>query len=258
MRSNATDRPERAPFAICSFREWQDAPLPPLLEAIRAAAVEALGGQELEPWRPGEPVVEALRSWTGRVRSLLVVLDQFEDYFLYHPDEDGEGSFFVEFPHIVNEPNLRVNFLLSIREDSWAKLDRFEGRIPRLFVNYVRVEHLDLEAAREAIEEPVAEWNRRLPSDKQPYTVEPELVQTVIEAAATGGLAQVVTEPGLGSASADAVEAPFLQLVMERLWRAAVASGSHELTLGRLQELGGAQRIVENHLLEALGSSHPS
>ena len=30
--------------------------------------------------------------WTERVRPLLVVLDQFEDYFLYHPDEDGEGT----------------------------------------------------------------------------------------------------------------------------------------------------------------------
>ncbi len=46
-------------------------------------------------------------------------------------------------PRIVNDPNLRVNVLLSIREDAWAKLDRFEGRIPSLFANYLRVEHLD-------------------------------------------------------------------------------------------------------------------
>ena len=31
----------------------------------------------------------------------------------------------------------------SIREDALAKLDRFEGRIPALFANYLRVEHLD-------------------------------------------------------------------------------------------------------------------
>ena len=49
-----------------------------------------------------------------------------------------------------------MNFVLSIREDAWAKLDRFEGRIPRLFANYVRVEHLDRDAAREAIEGPIA------------------------------------------------------------------------------------------------------
>jgi hypothetical protein len=36
-------------------------------------------------------VVRSLRAWTRRVRTLLIVLDQFEDYFLYHPDEIGEG-----------------------------------------------------------------------------------------------------------------------------------------------------------------------
>jgi WD40 repeat protein len=261
VRANAIEGSERAPFAICSFSAWRDDPLPALVETIRASVVEALGGQEPEPWQPGEPLVETLRAWTGRVRTLLVVLDQFEDYFLYHPDEDGEGSFFVEFPKIVNEPNLRVNFLLSIREDSWAKLDRFEGRIPRLFVNYVRVEHLDRVAARKAIEEPVAEWNRQLPSEELPYTVEPQLVETVINAAATGGLtlaasggpAALEPEP----VAADAVEAPFLQLVMERLWRETVSAGSHGLTLALLEQLGGARRIVENHLLEALAALTP-
>jgi len=255
VRENAARQPERAPFAICVFQGWQDDPLPALAEAIRASAVEALGGEELPPWRPSEPFVEMLRDWTERVRTLLVVLDQFEDYFRYHPDEDGEGTFATEFPRIVNDPNLRVNFVVSIREDAWAKLDRFEGRIPRLFANYVRVEHLSREAAREAIEGPVDEWNRRLPPDGEPYTVEPELVEAVIDAAAAGELAagEGTEVAVLDAARADAIEAPFLQLVMERLWRATVEVGSRELTRARLDELGGAQRIVENHLLEALG-----
>ena len=61
----------------------------------------------------------------------------------------------------MNDPNLRVHFLLSIREDSLAKLDRFKGQIPRLFANYVRIEHLNRAAARRAIEGPIEEWNRR-------------------------------------------------------------------------------------------------
>jgi septal ring factor EnvC (AmiA/AmiB activator) len=55
----------------------------------------------------------------------------------------------------------------------------------------------------------------------------------------------------------DRVEAPFLQLVLERLWRDTVADGAHVLTLARLEALGGARRIVENHLLEALGRLTP-
>ena len=97
------------------------------------------------------------------MRPLLVVLDQFEDYFLYHAAEDGEGTFAVEFPRLVNEPNLRVNFMLSLREDAWAKLDRFEGRIPRCSRTTSASSTSTARRRGTAIEGPVAEWNRRLP-----------------------------------------------------------------------------------------------
>src|SRR5262249_43976942 len=88
------------------------------------------------------------------------------------------------------------------------------------------------------------------------YGIEPALVDAVVEAAASGRLALAATGNGelTEGAAADRVETPFLQLVMERLWRATVAAGVHTLTTRRLADLGGAQRIVENHLLESLGS----
>jgi WD40 repeat protein len=253
---NAESAPERAAFAIAVFRGWRDEPLKVLMEEIRLSVLEAAPGDELEPWQPGEDPVETLRGWTERARKLLVVLDQFEDYFLYHPNERGEGTFDGEFPRIVNEPNLRANFLVSIREDAWAKLDRFEGRVPQLFANYVRVEHLEPEGAREAVEGPVAEYNRRLPADDEEFTIEPELVDAVVAAATASG-------PGVADggdvmpATTDQVETPFLQLVMERLWRVTVDSGGRALTLATLVELGGAQRIVETHLVDALGALAP-
>jgi WD40 repeat protein len=245
----------RAPFTICVFSGWRDDPLPGLMETIRKGAAEALGGGDLAPWSPGEDVADALRGWTEKVRTLLVILDQFEDYFLYHPEEEGPGTFAEEFPKLVNDENLRVHFLVSIREDALAKLDRFKGSIPRLFANYVRVEHLDRSAAHRAIEGPVEEWNRRH-GDEPPYTLEPGLVDAVIDASANGELALVRngTRPTTAPRTDGGVEAPFLQLVMERIWRDAAAAGEHDLTVARLEALGGPQRIVENHLLEALGA----
>ena len=259
--ANAVDRDgEQVPYAICVFREWRDDPVPLLMAAIEAALTEALGGHDVEAWKPGEPLVDALTRWTKDVRTILVVLDQFEDFFLYHGDEDGAGAFAREFPAIVNEPNLRVNFLISIREDAWAKLDLFEGRIPRVFANYVRVEHLSRDAAREAIERPIAEWNRRLPPGEQPYTLDGALVEAVLDAAVASGLplTRAGDVPDGRSSGAEQIEAPFLQLVMERVWRATVEAGSRELTNSRLEQLGGARRVVENHLLEALGALTPS
>jgi hypothetical protein len=54
----------------------------------------------------------------------------------------------------MNRADLRISFLISIREDVLAKLDAFKGRIPNLFDNYLRIEHLDRDA-RQAIEMPL-------------------------------------------------------------------------------------------------------
>jgi WD40 repeat protein len=257
--TRASAQPDQVPFAICTIAAWRDDPLLTLMNATQDAACEALGRSADARWQPGKSVVRSLRAWTRRVRTLLIVLDQFEDYFLYHPDEFGEGTFAGELPAIVNEPNLRVNFLLSVREDAWAKLDRFKGSIPRVFANYVRVDHLSRKGAEDAIRRPIEEWNRRLPHDEQPYSVDEALVETVIEAAADGGLAlaHAGAHADGGARAGEHVEAPFLQLVMERLWRATVEAGSHDVAVARLEQLGGAQRIVENHLLEALGTLAP-
>jgi WD40 repeat protein len=256
LRVARTAPEERAPFAVCVFSAWRDDPLRGLMETIRASVAEGLGSGEVA-LDPRDSATETLSSWTEHVRTLLVILDQFEDYFLYHPDEDGPGTFAGELPTIVNDPDLHVHVLLSIREDGLAKLDRFKGAIPRLFANYVRVPHLDRAAARRAIEGPVEVWNRRSPGDP-PFELEPRLVDAVVDAATIGRLALVRsgsdTEVVGGG---ERVEAPFLQLVMERLWRATADTGSHSLTVAGLASLGGPQQIVENHLLEALDTLTP-
>jgi hypothetical protein len=234
------------PFAVCVVRSWLGDPVATLLEAAREA-LQPLDGPSATP-------LETLRAWTEQAGTLLVVLDQFEEYFQYHQrEESGDRlrGFAGLLAGIVNDPGLAVNVLLSIREDAWAKLDRFEGHVPLLFANYLRIDHLDAEAAGEAIEGPIAAWNRLLPAAAAPYDIEPALMTAVL-AAARGGLA------GDETAASDRIEAPFLQLVLERLWRDTVDAGEHELTLERLEALGGARRIVENHLNDALARLTPA
>ncbi len=258
--ANATARAEQVPIAICSFRDWREHPLPALMNAMHDAVCKASGADSGASWQPGTSVVETLRSWTQAVHTLLVVLDQFEDYFLYHGGESGEATIADALPAIVNEPNLGVNVLLSIREDAWAKLDLFEGRIPRLFGNYVRVEHLNRTGAREAIVRPVEEWNNQLAPGEHRYTLEPALVDAVLDAAASGDLALTHEDSRADptASSTEEIEAPYLQLVMDRLWRATLVANSRELSVARLEELGGPQQIVEHHLLEALGALTPA
>ena len=195
----------------------------------------------------------AAPSWTEQARTLLVVLDQFEDYFLYHPNERGEETFDGQFPQIVNEANLRVNSRL-LREDAWAKLDRFEGRVPQLFANYVRIEHLDRAGARNAVEGLIVEYNRLLPAGEAEYIIEPGARRR----GRRGGIDERSRpRPGRERGAAG-----------QRRGRDAVPAARDGATLARdrrgrwsrahagdFVQLGGAQRIVETHLVDASARS---
>ncbi len=255
------DEGDREPvrFAVAVFSSWTDAPLHGLAAAV-AASVEEATGEPVQAWTPGTPLADAFAGWLGPVGSLLIVLDQFEEYFLYHPHDDGPGTFAGEFVDIVTRADLRVNFLVSLREDGLAKLDRFKGRIPRLFDNYLRVGHLDLTAARRAVEGPLAEYNRRLPAGAQPAAIDEDLVETVLTQvrtrdAALDGPDGPPPESADAATATDRVETPLLQLVMQRLWAAAAADGTPHLRLATLSDsLGGTERIVYRHLEDALAT----
>jgi hypothetical protein len=124
------------------FNSWQIDPARGLKDAV-LAALAAIGGAELPSKDRGQqllPLAEFLDSCAERSgRRLMIVLDQFEEYAFYHPEDNTFGR---EFPPATCLGNLSVSFIVSLREDSLATLDRFEGRIPTLFDSYRRIEHL--------------------------------------------------------------------------------------------------------------------
>jgi WD40 repeat protein len=244
-------------FVAVYFNRWSDDPLTGLTRCIHESARPFLGEVE-EPEIGSRGLAETIDGWTRILDAdLLIILDQFEEYFLYHPDDGGEGSFAVEFPRAVERADLRVSFLVAIREDALARLDRFKGRIPNLFDNYLRTRHLDAAAARAAIEKPLEAYNRLVAAD-EPFTAEPELVQMVLDQVQIGKVVLGAVGRGVVEKSTDQdvtgqqIETPYLQLVLTRLWREEVGAGSHTLRAETLRRLGGAQQIVHTHLDEAL------
>jgi tetratricopeptide (TPR) repeat protein len=242
-------------FGIVTFRTWRDDPLAGLEHAI---------GKEIGRPVAGTTFSDRLVNGTEAVAGdLLIILDQFEEYFLYHATADGDGTFAVEFPRVVNRPDLRVSFLVSMREDSIAKLDFFKGRIPNLFDNYLRIDHLERSQARDAIVRPVEEFNRQQPAGTPPMRIDPALVDTVLNQVTRGRVAIAGTGKGrlgrgTGAQSDDArVETPYLQLVLTRLWQEETAAGSRELRASTLERLGGAGHIVATHLDAALAALTP-
>ena len=174
------------------------------------------------------------------------ILDQFEEYFLYHERDE----FADELAAAIREPGLRANFLLGLREDALAKLDAFKGRIPNLFANYLRLDHLDTEGGRAAILGPIERYNELT---GETVEVEPELVEAVLDQVAAGEVDVGRSGRGGVEKDEDRIEAPYLQLVLERLWQVERERGSSVLRLATLRELGGAESIVRAHLERALG-----
>lgn len=182
---------------------------------------------------------------------LMIIFDQFEEYFLYHPENTGSGSIAYEFANAVKARHLPVNFLISIREDSLDKLDHFKGLIPNLFSNYWRLQHLDYEGAKSAIIKPLAEYNR-LYKHNTIKDIEPELIDMIIEQVKVGKV--LIGETGIGKVASQKepenirIETPFLQIVLTRLWQEELQNNSAVLRKGTLEDLNGAENIINAHL----------
>jgi WD40 repeat protein len=191
-----------------------------------------------------EAVVRLHDTWSGSTDDVLdevadvpeayLILDQFEEYFLYHSDDVSPDGLLHDLPELLRSS--RVNVLMSLREDSLARLDAFKAQIPAVFANQLRLEHLDRNAARSAIVGPLDRWNE-LTGER--VEIEPQLVEAVLN--------DVTRDAGR-------IEAPYLQLVLERIWEAERGVGSATLRVETFRRLGGAETIVSDHLEGALES----
>jgi WD40 repeat protein len=232
--------PER-PLVVV-FSSWANAPETALAAAVAGAAgVEAQGSL-------AETLHEAVRA---RGEAYLI-LDQAEELFLYH------GEALVEqLPMLVNSEDLHAHVLLSIREDALARLDVFKRRLPDVLGNYLRLDRLDRAAARSAITGPIGRFNELVPGTGA--SIEPALVEAVLDEVAEGRIDHDGGAAATAGAGVDQrrVETPYLQLVLERLWHVEQGCGSSRLRRETLDQLGGAQRIVAEHLEDALAGLRP-
>jgi WD40 repeat protein len=226
---------------VVVFDHWSDDPV----ASLRAAVRDATGDRSTDGLF--EAVSEAQRS-----RDVYLILDQAEEYFVYNGDGVGFDS---DLARLVAEP-VRVNVLLSLREDSLARLDQFKPQIPSVYANSLRLDRLDRNAARAAIIGPIGRWNELM---AERVEIETPLVESVLDGVAAGRIEQ--HGGGLGGAEvngrAPAVEAPYLQLVMQRVWEVERAAGSTRLRAETLEKLGGARRVVADHLEGAVDALTP-
>lgn len=241
-------------LAVVAFRNWQG---DNFLANLKADLVAAVGNNLGKPVAADLtlPLDELIQQCSSMLRGpVFFILDQFEEYFLYHPESRGKNDFDAELARAINRQEVDASFVLSMREDGLSKLDRFQGRIPNLLNNLLRLEHLCRQAARDAICKPLDEYNRRLTNGALPVAIEPSLVNALLDELKAGKVTLELAGQGhikraQSEAEADArIETPFLQMVLRRLWQQEQNENSHRLRKSTLEKLGGPENIARTHL----------
>ncbi|HKD95083.1 MAG TPA: hypothetical protein VKB43_10300 [Gaiellaceae bacterium] len=212
---------EQSAAPVVVHDAWAEDPAARLINSVHAECGE-LGATA--------GLVDTVAAAAQQNGELHLLLDNFEEYMLYH---GLEGPLSTALPELLRRPGLRVNVLLALRDDALAELDDFAGRIPELFSNLLRLDRLDRNAGRAAILGPLVRYSELA---GESFTAEDALVEAVLDEASTD----------------HGVEAPYLQLVLERLWDRERETGSRELRLSTFRAIGGARAVVREHVQGAL------
>jgi hypothetical protein len=240
MRKLAGDSLTRRRAVTVVFSSWKDDPLHDLAVTI-GQAIEPYLARHREPRLPVDQLDETISAASYALNAgLVIILDQFEEYFMYRRREPLPEPFADELSRCINRSDLNANFLIAIREDAYAGLgDLFKGRIGNVYGNYLSVELLDCASAERAIVEPLAVYNAQA-GVSEPVTIQDELVAAVLD------------QVRASYSSNDRVSLPLLQLAMQAIWRRERAEGSRELRLCTLENMHGVGTLLDTQLDSAL------
>lgn len=257
-------------FVVAYCSDWKESsPLQTVTAAIASA-------WEMDAARSNPNLRDMVANGvTKRSTDLVLILDQFEEFFLYHPNAvyspgSAAGGWLSQIAALMGAnpgqggrvTTLPVHLIIALREEALAKLDGLQRLVPILFDNVYRVAPLTTHQAREAVVEPLEWWNSTH-GDQPPVSATPVFADQVVEQVRLGKVAFDQLSKARQSTTAisedlDAVEAPFLQLVLETVWHESMKRWSEnpslkrELDVAILDELGGAPAIVNNHLKRTL------
>ena len=218
---------QRPPFRLLYYRRWH----PGFEKRLFPSAAAKLDAPK------GVGLVTAVASWERDQEHkppVVLVLDQFEEFLLYHP-KPTETNFIEELATVIGDPEIQARVLISLREDSLAGLDALRAVVPEILSSLVQLRPLERRAAEQAIRRPVERWGEDHYGDPQYIKIEPSLVEELLDQ--------------LGQAT---VELPFLQLTLQQLWGEMQKGDKRSLDRALLAATGGVNSIVEAHTREKL------
>jgi hypothetical protein len=166
-----------------------------------------------------------LAAETATDERLVVVLDQFEEFFMRLGSE-AQNSFIAKLAPCLADPEVDARFVLSLRNDFFLRLGAFEAQMPEIFYNVFVLNRLRHEQALEAVLEPLRQ-----------VKIELEL-----------GLAERI----VNDLDERGVDPPQLQIVCDRLYDDMLTRGSRHIAVADYERLGGIQELLPAYLSDVL------
>lgn len=163
-----------------------------------------------------------------QVKELVLVLDQFEEFFIFWPLRDHRQPFIDDFVQCYRDTELPVRFVLSIRKDYFSDLAEFEFYIPGIFENQRRLDAMERTQAAEVITASASKLGN-------PVSYAPDLLDAILDDLKGSGM-----------------ELPHMQIICTRLFENALAAGTNTIDLPKYQILGRAPGILGNYLNDIL------
>ena len=174
---------------------------------------------------------------------IVVILDQFEEYFLY-ADADQIKAFAQSLAKFVTRTDIEAHLLFALRDDGLHRLDALRLDLPTLLDTTLELRHLDESSVREAIELPIVAWNER---HSQPVTLDTGFAASLVAQLRPKNLEGQPVKDGR-------IELAYLQLALEKIWEAEGGASATALRTSTLTErLKGVSEIARRHVEEVLG-----
>lgn len=221
LRAGVIPRLQDQGHRTCIIRSFTD-PLQHMQRMVRRLVTDS-GAGDFDP--DGVSLQELLRrNWSGPESRIVVMLDQFEEFFLLL-DERGREAFVDELGVIMEDDALPLQFVFVMREDMLAEMSRLKPAVPEIFHHEYRLARLTSEQAAQAITGPAWRVGCRY---------EDTLVDRLLE----------------DLSDENSVDPPHLQIVCDTLYDQR--DPKNRITESAYDHLGGASRILADYLARVL------
>lgn len=191
------------------------------LEDVRMSIRNAIARQmDGETFTLDESLVQTLAKATKELGPIVLVIDQFEEFFVQF-EAETRWQIIDELAVLYEAQDVPVKVVFSVREDHLARMGELETRLVEIFRVRFQLQPLAPAQARQTIVRPVRAMGK---------SYEPALVDRL-----------------LADLTDEGVMPPQLQLVCSTLYD-GLPPDERQITLARYEELGGAAGILKTYL----------